>query len=254
MNVIGLDIGGTKITGIVFDGKKALKALTIPTPKSLPSFRASAVKLVETLSIGQKIAGIGVGMAGLMDQKRNTLLYSPNLKFIHNFDFSRLFPAAGKIRTDNDANCFALAESLLGQGKNFSNFVGLTIGTGLGGGLVFNKQVYLGAHGLAGEPGSMMFNAEDKLEYFYQKAKDASNYKQVAKIIGAMLINIYTLLDPEAVVIGGGLAQKHGSKFLPEALNFLQSRYKHHPMEFKVLVSNLENAGALGAALLLNKK
>ncbi len=253
MNIIGLDIGGTKITGIVFNGKKTVKSLTIPTPKSLGSFTATVIKLVETLSMGKKIDGLGVGMAGIVDHQKNTVKHSPNLKFIENLNFNDLFPKIKKLKVDNDANCFARAEAIMGQGKGFKNFACITLGTGIGGGLVSNKEVYLGQNGSAGEVGHMMYDTDKNIEHYFQKARDTSNYKQISKIVGMLLANVYNVLDVEAVIFGGGVAIKNHERFLPFAIEYAQKHLTNKDIKIKALVSSLENAGALGAALLIKK-
>ncbi|MBL8030301.1 MAG: ROK family protein [Candidatus Doudnabacteria bacterium] len=250
MNIIGLDIGGTKITGVLFDGKKQLRSLTIPTPKSLPSFKASLLKLVETLSLNVKIEGLGVGMAGIVDRKNYTVLHSPNLRFIENFNFKELFPKY-KVRLDNDAKCFARAEAVLGQCKSLKNFFAVTLGTGVGGALFFMDELYLGSHGSAGEVGHVMMDADHTIEYYYQKARDSSDYKRLAKIVGVLLANIYNLIDVELVVMGGSVSVKNHEKFLEAAVLYAQKLLINKNIQIKVFVSNLENAGAVGAALLL---
>ncbi len=252
MSIIGLDIGGTKITGIVFEGKKTLRSLTIPTPKSLGSFKASLLKLVETLSTNQKIEALGIGMAGVVDHKNLTVVHSPNLKFIENFNFKTLFPKI-KIKLDNDANCFARAEAAMGQGKGVKNFVGITLGTGIGGGLVSLGEVVLGESGSAGEVGHIMLDTDHTIEYFYQKAKEASDYKRMAKIVGVLLADVYNILDVNTIILGGTVAVKNSEKFLPAAVDYAKKLVLNKNINMKVLVSELENAGAVGAALLVKK-
>lgn len=252
-NVIGLDIGGTKICGIVFDGKKAIKVLTMPTPKSLLSFTSSLKKMVETLSMGQKIEGLGIGMAGIVDQGKAQVVNSPNLKFIKNLDVGQMFPAIRKIKIDNDANCFTRAEAKLGQGKGLKTFIGLTLGTGIGGGMSALGEIYLGAHGSAGEAGHMMLDLDQTIENHFQKARDNSSYKQMAKVVGVLLANIYNLLDPEAVILGGSVAVKSHERFLPQAAEYAQKHLLNQNIKMRILVSGLENAGAIGAALQLTK-
>lgn len=253
MNIIGLDIGGTKITGIVFNGKKTIKVINLPTPKSLASFKATVKKLVETLSAGIKIDAVGIGMAGIVDHKKNIVVYSPNLPFIQNLNFQELLGQIKKIKVDNDANCFARAESKLGQGKDFKNFVGVTLGTGIGGGIVSEGQLVLGSHGMAGEVGGMSLDLDNTFEYSFQKAKNASNYKQIGKIIGALLVNVFNLLDVEAIILGGTVAIKNHEKFLTPVIEMLNKRYAKRNIKYKVLVSKLENPGAVGAALMFLK-
>jgi len=141
-NVIGIDIGGTKIAGIVFNGKKVLRELTIVTPKTLVEFKRNLIKLVDFLSADVKIADVGIGMAGVMDAGKQTARYSPNIKYINNFNFKGLFGNKIKTALANDAKCFALAEAKLGQGKNCDSVVGVILGTGVGSGFVLDGKVY----------------------------------------------------------------------------------------------------------------
>jgi predicted NBD/HSP70 family sugar kinase len=118
---------------------------------------------------------------------------------------------------------------------------------------VHNSIYYLGEHGSAGEVGHMMFDTDSSIEKAFQKARDASNYKQIAKIVGMLLANIYNFLDVEGVVFGGGVAVKNHEKFLPAAIEHAQKYLLNKDIKIKAVVSKLENPGALGAALLLKK-
>jgi predicted NBD/HSP70 family sugar kinase len=68
-NVIGIDIGGTKITGVAFNGRKVVRELTIVTPKSVKDFKFSIGRLVKFLSAGKKISGLGIGQPGVINPK-----------------------------------------------------------------------------------------------------------------------------------------------------------------------------------------
>lgn len=119
-NVIGIDIGGTKITGVVYDGKKVVKDLTIVTPRNLFEFERNLIKLADFLSAKIKISGVGIGMAGLVDASRGIVKYSPNIKYVRGLNLAKLFKLNGfkSVKIDNDANCFTRGELMLGQGKS----------------------------------------------------------------------------------------------------------------------------------------
>ena len=140
--IIGLDVGGTKISGIAIDGEKILDKLTIVTPKTLFEFERNLLKLVDFLSAKGKPSAIGIGMAGLVDSEKGIVIRSPNIKYIKNLSLVKLFNLNGfkKVKVDNDANCFTRAEMLLGNGKKLNNFVALTLGTGIGGGIVIGRK------------------------------------------------------------------------------------------------------------------
>lgn len=92
---IGLDVGGTKITGILFDGKKVVRELTVVTPKSLAQFKKSLSKLVEFLAFNHRVKGVGVGVAGIVNTKSGTIQYSPNMKFLAGFKFEKFLESLG---------------------------------------------------------------------------------------------------------------------------------------------------------------
>lgn len=251
-HVIGLDIGGTKITAIVFDGRKQIKGLTVLTPKKMAVFKSRLKELVEFLAADQAILGIGIGVAGIIDSKRGIVEYSPNLKFINGFNFVEFFAGTKiKIQVDNDAKCFALAEARFGQGRRFKNFMGLTLGTGIGGGIIMDGQVYRGAHGSAGEVGHMLADSFKTFEQRFQKARDRKDYLKLGKMIGALCADIINLLDVEALILGGTVAKKYHRQFLPRALKEAKQHLLNKKIKPRVLVSKLDNAGALGAALLI---
>jgi glucokinase len=250
-NVIGIDIGGTKIQGAVFDGKKVLKELTIVTPKTAADFSYSLKHLAAFLSAGQKISGIGIGMAGAINIKRKVAVYSPNIKYIKNFDFKSLFGKKFKLAVANDAKCFALAEARLGQGKGVQSVVGVILGTGVGSGLVLNGKIYAGGHYGAGEAGHMLYDGRHTFESSFQESRDSQNNKKLSHVVGILLGNIYRLLDPEIMVLGGGVATDKKRKFVEGAKKVCATMLSSYGIKPRITVSKLKNAGSIGAALLV---
>src|SRR3989344_6841134 len=223
-NIIGLDIGGSKITGVVFDGKTVVKDLTIVTPKNLKDFKYSLLNLVKFLSVGKKISGLGVGCAGLINQQQGIVVRSPNLKFLAHFSFKKFFHSVrfSRVEADNDANAFTRAELLLGQGKKYKHFLGVILGTGMGGGIVIDSKIYRGANHFGGEIGKFRLNKENHLEHDFQKFRDRNDYKNLGEIVGIALSNAVHLLDPQAIILGGSVAINASSKFLPYAKHTLR--------------------------------
>jgi glucokinase len=249
-NVIGLDIGGTKINGILFDGKKVLKELTIVTPDNLYQFESSLLKLVDFLSIGKKITGIGVGMAGLIDSEKGIAIHSPNIKFVKNLNLEKFFGLNGfkDSKIDNDANCFTRAELYLGQGKTLNNFIALTLGTGIGGGIVINRQIYRGEGNLGAELGHIVTKGAF-LEKEFQKARDKRNDHELGVMLGQSFASFINIFSPQAIILGGGVATDKTRHFLPIAEKEIKKFLFSPKAKTKIVVSKLKNAGALGAAL-----
>lgn len=251
-DVIGLDIGGTKITGIVFNGKRILRQLTIITPKNLFDFERNILKIVDFLSAKEKTVAIGLGIAGLVDAEKGIVKYSPNIKFVKNLKLVKLFKLnkINNVKIDNDANCFARAEMLLGQGKKFKNFLALTLGTGIGGGIIINRQLYRGQNNSGAELGHMVAG-DDFLEKYFQRLRDKKDYNTAGKLLGKGLASFANIFAPEAIIVGGSYGINESKKYLPTAQAQMRQFLFDNSNEPKIIISKLKNAGALGAALLL---
>ena len=159
---IGVDVGGTKILGIVTDGITATleqRELAL-TPKDPSKFADGIVAVVEKLITAvPDVAGIGVGVPGLVDHA-GVLHYGPNVQGVLGLDIAgdlmRRFPVPAV--AENDGYLTALTEHRLGAARGHDHAVIITQGTGIGGGLIVGGQVLRGANGFAGEPGHMLIN------------------------------------------------------------------------------------------------
>lgn len=155
-NIIGLDIGGTNIHGILMreDGKIIKKhKFESNANKSKYEIIKNIISAIEILKEG-KTRGIGLGIAGVVD-KDGKFLFNPNIPKLKNVNLKEIIKKRFKIRViqENDANCFAIAEHAYGSGKGNGSLVGLIIGTGVGGGIILDNKLYKGMHGFAGEFG-----------------------------------------------------------------------------------------------------
>ena len=156
MNTIGIDIGGTKVAaGVVDDEGNVLARARRRTPSRDPEHLVDVVtEIVRQLLSEHEVAAIGVGAAGFVDAARRTVLFAPNLAWR---DTPLRDEIAARIElpvvVENDANAAAWGEYRYGAGEQHPHLVVLTIGTGIGAGLVLNGQLYRGAFGIAGEPG-----------------------------------------------------------------------------------------------------
>ncbi len=161
MYYIGVDIGGMSIkTGIVAIEGKILYTSVIETEKIAPSEQIkkladSILKLLDDNGVKrQEIVGIGVGCPGAINSKQGKVHYSSNLKWT---DFplkSLLEEYTGlKVRIANDADAATLGEIYFGVAKEYDNVIMITIGTGIGGGIVIDKKLYEGTNGVVSELG-----------------------------------------------------------------------------------------------------
>jgi len=157
---IGVDLGGTNIKiGIVSEKGKLIKSTLIKTdaddgPKKVIS---NIQKVIEEILIKNKfkIQGIGIGCPGVISIKKGVVENAPNLPGWKKVKLGPIIKNkfGYKVHLENDANAAAIGELIFGSGKRFDSFVMVTLGTGVGGGIVFNKKIFRGEFGAAGEIG-----------------------------------------------------------------------------------------------------
>ncbi|MFH1656880.1 MAG: ROK family protein [bacterium] len=283
---IGIDIGATKIIFVLLEDNQVLKKRKIKTPKNQKEL-VDALRKNITHLLPQKgvIAGIGIGVPSLLDLKREVVLNPPNLTCLKECPLPKIVKGCFEeipVVMDNDANCFALAEACLGAGKDAEIVCGITLGSGLGGGIVKAKKIYRGAFGGAGEIGHMTIKfdghqcicggagcfEEYASEKFFKRKKinskelnrkASSGDKQALAIftefgnnLGIGLANVVNILEPEIIILGGGIS-KAGKYFIPAARAEAEKRIisPFSKKYVKIKKAKLgEFAGAIGAALL----
>lgn len=155
---IGIDIGGTKVkAGVVDEDGIVIESVLRDTPSTNPRMVEGAIAdIVADLKARHYVVAVGIGAAGFVDATRSTVLFAPHLAWRHE-------PLRDAVRrriglstlVDNDANCAAWAEWRFGAAQNEPDLVCITLGTGIGGGLVLNGQVHRGRYGVSGEFGHM---------------------------------------------------------------------------------------------------
>ncbi|MFM2078355.1 MAG: glucokinase [Actinomycetota bacterium] len=155
----GIDVGGTKCLGVVLDDRGQIVAEhRLPTPKG-------AGAIVDTLAeVAHALGGydtIGLGVPGLITRD-GVIRSSPNLVDTDNFEVGRLLSErlGQKVEVDNDATCAAVAEWKFGAGRGLDDFVMVTLGTGIGGGVVTGGRLLRGTNGFAGEIGHMVVDPD----------------------------------------------------------------------------------------------
>lgn len=155
---IGIDVGGTKIAaGVVDPGGRVLQHLRIATPAATAEgVERDIVEAVRRLRVDHDIDAVGVAAAGLVDEHRGLLRFAPNLPIRDRPWRDLLGPVLGlPVVVENDANAAAWGEYRFGGGRGVGDVVLLTVGTGLGGGIVWGGRLLRGAFGSAGEFGHL---------------------------------------------------------------------------------------------------
>jgi len=293
--IIALDIGGTKIAGALFKRNILIKKVNLKTHarKGKEFVIKKIIEVISLLKEGinkENILGIGIGMPGPVNHKTGIIHFTPNMSGWVNVPLRNILEKKFKVRVivENDTNCAALAESIYHQ---CNNLICITIGTGLGGGVIINGEIYHGC-GVAGELGHMVIkfdgpkcNCGNKgcLEEFvsgrgieriskkiFNKKIDPKTlqgmaergnrraievYKELGKLLGVGLANLANIFNPEMVVIGGSIS-KAKKLFLKEAVKEMKKRaFTVSIHNLKVVISELgDNAGLIGAAALVSQE
>ncbi len=260
-NIIGLDIGASYLRGVLLSDRGVNFCYKSATPKNKKDFIFAikrAILEIKKFARDVKIGRIGIGIAGVSDIKKGILFLSPNIKFLKNFRIKEILKKDFNIPVfvDNDARCFARAEFEIGSGKNFKDGVCITLGSGVGGGIIIGGKVYYGHNYSAGEIGHMVLNLktrqtfEDLASQKFLQGKKPNNafFNQ----LGIGIANIINILNPEIIILGGGISQELSLKDLIRikkiAAKFIVSLKSKN---FKLKKSGLgEYAGAIGAALM----
>lgn len=138
---IGVDLGGTNLrVALVSEGGEIIRKIKQPSSEQILAVLSGSI---EKIIHSEAVSGIGLGVAGLIDRKKSRVFASPNLRVIEGID------VVGELRRrfgmpvfiENDANAAALGERMAGAGRDFENFVLLTLGTGIGGGIIYQGRV-----------------------------------------------------------------------------------------------------------------
>lgn len=281
--LIGIDLGGTKTAVALFE-KDTLKQLSVKVFPTEASRGFSAVKMsllseIADLRQGDTVA-IGLGVPGFIDHKSGTIVTMPNIPGAEGMELAACIQYETHLPTviENDARCFAYAEALLGAGKGHDVVLGVTLGTGVGGGIVINQKLFHGARGYAGEIGHMLlqpghppYPTKDKrgeVEQFLsgtamgkrcEAAESPQDYlegqvcgfmqPQVFREVAWLVVNAVHTIDPSVIVFGGsaGRAMKpHFGSVEKELKKWMLTGLKA-PM---LAAGELKDAAVMGAALL----
>lgn len=313
--IIGVDIGGTKISSGLVDFNGLIKDVTTvptlanePAENTLKQFKLSIDKLLDKYGLLiSDIEGIGVCCPGPLNPKTGDIINPPNLPAFWHKNLktiiTSIYPLPVKI--ENDANAAGLAETLIGAAKNFENVLYVTVSTGVGTGIIINREIYHGKNGFAGEGGHLSANYKgnvdcncktpcciesiasgtaiakyarefvsngerpDSMLNTFKDSIEEINAKEVGQCalkgdklaveiiensafnIGAWLGGMINLLDPDIIVIGGGVSLIGELFFNKVRATALQYTYNMNADKTPIVPAQLQtNVGIYGAASL----
>lgn len=310
---IGVDVGGTnvKIALVDKDGN-IIYSNSIPTRAEMGyEYTVSSIKqaisdlMKETKTTKDSIEGIGFGFPGQIDCTNGVVRHLPNIPGWVNIPIAKIMQDEFQLPTkvDNDVRCAALGELNYGAGKGCQNLICITIGTGIGSGLIVNGKIVRGADNSAGEIGHIKLSMDDTspicgcgdtgcLEAYasgpaivamaeeYIKGGKSTKYRELAnpditpyvvaeaakqgdaiakrifatmgKYIGIGLASVVNLLNPEKIIIGGGVADAGDILLKPIEKSLKERAMPIAGSSVEIVPAQLGNtAGVIGASLLI---
>jgi glucokinase len=302
---IGLDVGGTKVAGLLVDddgGVLARGSAETPADDAEATMKTVLQVAEELRGSGDPVA-VGVGAAGMVDFAAGTMRWAPNIAW-------RDLPIRDRVSehldlpcvVDNDANAAAWGEYRFGAARGYRDVLMVTVGTGIGGGIIADGALYRGSHGFAAEIGHVIVepggpecgcgnrgcweqvasgHALGRLGRLAVEARPDSAiaglagaeevtglhvaaaamqgdevateiFAQVGRRLGEGIAGLVNILDPEAVVVGGGVSEVGDLLLNPARAAFVSAvEAPDHRPEVPILSAALGNeAGAIGAAAL----
>ena len=274
-SLIGVDLGGTKVAV----GKMVAGELTEQLYARIDQESEDpmdAVRLMRDLIhqlMNEQVRGIGVGVPGLVNRDWGIVYDVLNIPNWKEIPLKSLLEEKFHVPVyiDNDANCFAMGEYRFGSHAGHDDFVGITLGTGMGSGIIKNGVLLPDAHGCSGEFGTMPYldgiyenytsGMYFKIKYgkngeeVAQKARDGEPwaiqaYREMGSHLGKAIQNIIMSVDPPLIIIGGSVA--NASHLFEEAMweSIRQIPFPSVLEDFRVEFTHTEHMGIKGAAAL----
>ncbi|NLJ01355.1 MAG: ROK family protein [Bacteroidales bacterium] len=273
-NILGVDIGGTTIVAGRIEGDRIVEQLSAET-RAMEGGDVTLGVLKDVLRRlkTDKTEAIGVGVPSVVDREKGIVYNVQNIK---NWDEVHLKSLLEEefglpVYIDNDANCFAYGEKIYGQGKAFENFVGITLGTGVGGGIVQRDQLLSDSNCGSGEFGEIPYIDSILEEYcgsrFFTRTANETGYdialkaregdqssinlyNEYGKHIAVLVKIILLVLDPQAIIFGGSITRSFDLFKDSMYANLKDFPYPKSIEKIQILTSELDNIGILGAGAL----
>lgn len=272
---IGIDLGGTNVRVALVDTHGITKSIKEPCKADRPEGEIiDHLKTMIHKIISKDATGIGIGVPSAVDTARGivyNVMNIPSWKEVHIKD---ILEEEFKLPTyvNNDANCFTLGEKYYGKGKLYKDMLGITLGTGVGAGVIINNELYNGSNTCAGEIGCLPYRDSTYEHYcsshyfeahhntsganVYNLAMEGDKsaleiWNNFGKHIGNLISMALYTYDPEAIVLGGSITNAY-NLFAPSMQAQLKEFLFPQIIEkIKIEKSTTPDVGILGAAALV---
>lgn len=271
---LSIDLGGTNIRIAQVEDGKCLNKVSVAclAQQDASTVLSQLSRLIEEM-MNETVDGIGIGAPSIVDSEKGIVYNVANISSWKEIHLKEILENEFKVAVaiNNDSNCFALGESLYGEGQPYANMVGVTIGTGIGAGVVIDHRLYCGQYVGAGEIGSFPYLDSDFEHYcssFFFKRHDTTGvsaaekaklgdraaldiWKEFGMHLGNLMKVILFAYAPQAIVLGGGIVSAF--PFFKDAMeDAMQSfPYKVISDNVRVVASSRKDSSLLGASALL---
>ncbi|MFA5349900.1 MAG: ROK family protein [Candidatus Omnitrophota bacterium] len=300
--IIAIDLGGTNLKCALLDSALKIKAKSCFSTKSFNNKQKLIGGIIDSINsfilklnlTKNSILGVGIGLPGPVDTAKGVVHFLPNIPGWKEVGLKNILEKIIKLPVfiDNDAKLMALAEHKSGAAKGYSNVLCLTLGTGVGGGLVIGNSLYRGRDNAAGEVGHIPLNergpvcgcgSEACLEVYVGNARiiedarklfgskitleevsrlaQGDNIKamkfwdEIGGRIGLALSGIVNLLNLDAIVIGGGISSAGNALFKSVKCTILARAMSVQAKRVRIFKAKLaNNAGIIGAGYLVRER
>ena len=272
--IIGVDIGGTKVSAGLVVGNKVVKEARrlIPKKGSQEEVLLEVIDAIEEVYV-QEISGIGIGVPSVVDVDKGIVYDVQNIPSWEEVYLKDLIEKKLGIDTyiNNDANCFALGERYYGLGQEYNNFIGLIVGTGMAAGIIINGKIYNGQNCGAGEFGTIPYR-DQTFEYYcsgqffqnvyqrdggevYEKAIQGDSvaislFREMGNHLGQAIKTILYALDPELIILGGSVSKAYPLYKESVWKSIEEIAFRTIPERLQIRVSENPDLPVLGAAAL----
>ena len=274
---LAIDLGGTNIRIAQIEDGKCLHKTSV---SCLAQADSSTVlgqlsQLIEGM-MNERIEGIGIGVPSIVDPEKGIVYNVANISSWKEIYLKKILEDKFKVPVaiNNDSNCFTLGEKLFGAGQPYANMVGVTIGTGIGAGIIVNHRLYSGEYMGAGEIGSLPYLDSDFEHYcssfFFKeqhhttgaaiagKAKSGELaaldlWEEFGIHLGNLMKVILFTYAPQTIILGGGIVSAF--PFFEESMKNTMHEFPYDVIskKVKVIASHLKDASLLGASALLEE-
>jgi len=273
---LAIDLGGTNIRIAQVEDGRCLNKVSVPCLAQADSSTVlgQLFQLIERVMNG-RIDGIGIGVPSVVDLGKGIVYNVANISSWKEVHLKTILEDRFKVQVaiNNDSNCFTLGEKKFGAGQAYANMVGVTIGTGIGAGVIVNHHLYGGEYVGAGEIGALPYLDSDYEHYcssfFFErygttgeieakKAKEGVKeslelWRQFGIHMGNLLKVILFTYSPQAIVLGGGIVSAFS--LFEETMRDVIKGFPYNVISDKVevITSHLKDASLLGASVLFEE-